>query len=162
MQLQQIDHASVNTSVNQINKSCTGCNTLHTAPALLPGRAPGHREGSLSLGTLVLALSSLPSLRSLLGPRRGLVQALEAVAGQPLQHGEVMRSGGQKVKRSGGHQSHLTSRGLLLVGPGGCAAVGGGERGVGAGGHLAHLNTGVINSWRPQPQLLSAVIDNSL
>ena len=35
--------------------------------------------------------------------------------------------------------SHLTSRGLLLVGPGGCAAVGGGERGVWAGGHLAHL-----------------------
>ena len=133
---------------------------MSISPALLPGRTPGHREGPLSLGTLVLALSSLPSLRSLLGPRRGLVQALEAVAGQPL-HCEVMRSGGQKVNRSGGHQSHLTSRGLLLVGPGGCAAVGGGERGVGAGGHLAHL-AGVINSWRPQPQLLSAVIDNSL
>ena len=66
-------------------------------PVLLPARAPGHGEGPLSLGALVLALSCLPSLRSL-GPRRGLVQALEAVAGQPLQHYcEVRRSRGQEV-----------------------------------------------------------------
>ena len=107
VQLHLIDHGSVNTSVNQINKSCTG--RKHSpyimgtdiSPALLPARAPGHGEGPLSLGALVLALPCLPSLRSLgLGPRRGLVQALEAVAGQPLQHCEVRRSReGQKVRR---------------------------------------------------------------
>ena len=67
-------------------------------PVLLPARAPGHGEGPLSLGALVLALPCLPSLRSLdLGSRRGLVQALEAVAGQPLEHCEVRRSRGQEV-----------------------------------------------------------------
>ena len=168
--VQQIHHGShsgVNTSVNQINKSCTGGKhspylswvQIHHLLCCLPGpratvkvlSASGHSSSLCPVFPASAASASGPGVASYRLWRLSLVSRCN-----------IARSGGhEKVRRSGGDQSHLTSRGLLLGGPGGCAAVGGGERGAGAGGSIAHLQ-GVINSWRAPAQLLSAVIDNSL